>query len=106
MTIPAPPAGSPGLFRCAKPGLISDLFRQAGLKNIKESEVAGKLRAGSLEVYWSFMTEVVAPVVAALSKADEATKTSIRDEVFESIKKRYADDIAIDSSALIIYGEK
>jgi NAD dependent epimerase/dehydratase family enzyme len=53
------------------------------------------------------MSEVVAPVVAALSKADEATKAKVRNEVFELINQRYAaGKVAIDASAIVIYGEK
>jgi ubiquinone/menaquinone biosynthesis C-methylase UbiE len=107
MQLVPPPPGAPGLFRCAKSGFVADLFTQAGLRNISESEVSGKLRSGKTENYWNFMTEVVAPVVAALSTADEAMKTRIKNEVFESVNQKYPDgDIAIDSSALIIYAEK
>ena len=107
MHLEPPQPEIPGLFRCAKSGLIAGLFRQAGLKNIKEKEVSGKLNAGSTEAYWNFMTEVAAPVVAALSNADDSLKRKIRDEVFESINHKYPNGKAgIDSNALIIYGEK
>jgi ubiquinone/menaquinone biosynthesis C-methylase UbiE len=104
--VPQPP-DAPGLFRCAESGFIAELFKQAGLKNISETEVSGKLNVGSTEDYWNFMTEVVAPVVAALSKADNAMKAKIKSEVFESINARYlTGNLAIDSNALVIYGEK
>jgi ubiquinone/menaquinone biosynthesis C-methylase UbiE len=102
-----PPPGAPGLFRCAKSGFIADLFKQAGLKNISETEVSGKLKIGTAESYWNFVTEVVAPVVVALNNADTAMKKKIRSEVFESINQKFPDTkVAIDSSALVIYGEK
>ncbi len=101
-----PPPGAPGLFRCSKSGLIADLFKQTGLKNVSEREVSGKLNTGSTNAYWDFMTEVVAPVVAALSNADAATKEKVRREVFESVSQRYPAEVAIDSNALVIYGEK
>ena len=105
--LPQPMPGAPGLFRCAASGMIADLFKQAGLKNISETETSGKLKTGSAEVYWSFMSEVVAPVVAALSKADDATKAKVRSDVFELINQKYrTGKVAIDSSALVIYGEK
>jgi ubiquinone/menaquinone biosynthesis C-methylase UbiE len=107
MQLVPPPPGAPGLFRCAKSGFIADLFNQAGLRNISEREVSGKLNSGNTEDYWNFMTEVVAPVVAALSTADEAMKARIKNEVFESVNQKYPDgNVAIDSSALVIYGEK
>ena len=47
----APPEGAPGMFRCAKPGLISGMFDQAGLKNISETEVSGKMNCDNAEQY-------------------------------------------------------
>ena len=107
MQLVSPPPGAPGLFRCAKSGFVADLFEQAGLKNISETEVRGKLNVGNRKVYWNFMTEVVAPVVAALSKADCEMKVKIRSEVFNSISQKYSNGkLAIDSNAFVIYGEK
>jgi ubiquinone/menaquinone biosynthesis C-methylase UbiE len=107
MQLMPPPPGAPGLFRCAKSGFISDLFSKVGLKKVSETEVTGKLRIGTTENYWNFMTEVVAPVVAALSNASDVMKAGIRSEVFELIDEKYPyGEVAIDSSALITYGEK
>jgi hypothetical protein len=53
------------------------------------------------------MLDIGAPIVAALSKADDATKEKIKREVFEIVNQKYPDgNVIIDSSALIIYGEK
>lgn len=107
MDLVPPPDGAPGMFRCAKPGLMSNLFKEVGLKNILESEVIGKLKCGTDEIYWSMMTDVAAPFVAALSKADDAMKEKIKKEVFELINGKFPDgNVAIPSSALVIYGEK
>jgi ubiquinone/menaquinone biosynthesis C-methylase UbiE len=107
MELPPPPAGAPGMFRCAKEGLIADLFSQAGLKNVSVTEVRGKLDVHTVDNYWSMMNDVAAPVVAALKQADDAMKAKIKREVYELINQKYPDgQVAIDSSALIIYGEK
>ena len=107
MQLPPPPPGAPGMFRCANPGMIEDLFKQAGLKNTSETEVPGKLDCGTPEVYWEMMTEIAAPFVSALSNADEPTKEKIRAEVFDLVHNSFPDgNVAIDSSALVIYGEK
>ena len=107
MELPAPPPGVPGMFRCAKDGLIADLFSQAGLKNITQKEITGKLNCQTTDTYWNMMTEIGAPIVAALSKADEATKEKIKREVYQSVDQKYPEgDVMIDSSALVIYGEK
>lgn len=107
MQLPTPPPEAPGMFRCAKSGLMQDVFKQAGLKNISEKEVAERLNIGTADVYWNMMTEVAAPFVAALSKADDAMKAKIKKEVFEQLAEKYPDGkVNIDASALVIYGEK
>ncbi len=107
MQLNAPSPGAPGMFRCSKSGLLMDILQQAGFKNTSEKEVVGKLQCGTAEVYWSMMTEVAAPFVAALSKADEAMQQKIKDEVLDMVNKKYPDgNITMDSSALVIFGEK
>ena len=107
MELPAAPPGSPGMFRCAKPGLMVDVFRKAGLKNISVKEVSGKLNCKTADVYWNVMTDLAAPVVAALSQAGLALKEKIRTEVYQAVQSRFEDgNVLIDSSALIVYGEK
>ena len=95
------------MFRCAKDGFISDLFKQAGLKNVSQKEISGKLNCKTTDVYWNMMTDIGAPIVAALSKADEAMKEKIKKEVYQAVNQKYPDgNILIDSSAIVIYGEK
>lgn len=107
MEVPTPPPGAPGMFRCAEKGLIAGLFRNAALKNITETTVAGKFKSNSAEEYWNMMTEVAAPFVAALSKADDATKAKIKNEVIDLVNQKFPDgNVAIESSCIVIYGEK
>lgn len=107
MEIPQPPPGAPGMFRCAKEGLMSDLFLEAGLKNVSVHEVSGKLNCKTTDIYWNMMNDVAAPVVAALSKADNTLKEKIKNEVYSLVNQKYPTaNIAIDCSALVIYGEK
>ncbi len=107
MGLPQPPAGAPGMFRCSQPGLIKELFVNAGFKNVNEQYVASKINTGTLDTFWNMMTEIAAPIVAALSKADDALRKKIKDEVFEGISKRYTDgNIAIDAGAIVISAEK
>ncbi|WP_254413305.1 class I SAM-dependent methyltransferase [Dyadobacter diqingensis] len=107
MDLPPPPPSAPSMFRCAKPGLIGDLFAEVGLKNITEKEITGKMNARTADVYWNMMTEVAAPFVAALSKADDAMKRKIKTEVYDLLAQKYPDgNVVIDSNALVIYAEK
>jgi hypothetical protein len=53
------------------------------------------------------MTEVGTPIVAALSNADDGMKEKIKGEVYKTLNQKYSDgNIIMDSSALVIYGEK
>lgn len=95
------------MFRCAKDGMINETFEHTGFRNINVKEVAGKLRSQTTDVYWNMMTEVGAPIVATLSKADEATKAKIKDEVNQTVQLKYPDSVVlIDSSSWVVYGEK
>jgi ubiquinone/menaquinone biosynthesis C-methylase UbiE len=105
--IPTPPAGAPGMFRCAKEGLIAGLFKQAGLKNISQTEIDGKLKCHTTDTYWSFVSEVVGPLVTALSQADTDTRAKIKTELYEVVSQKYPDgNVLIDANAMIISGQK
>ena len=106
MELPPPPPGGPGMFRCAKPGLMEEIFKQAGFKDIRVKEVPSKQNAGTVNNYWNMMTEVGAPIVAALSKADDAMRKKIKDQVFELMSEKYPDYVAVDASALVISAVK
>lgn len=106
MEIPPPPPGSPGMFRCAQPGLMKAILEKAGFKSISEKTVHSKMETGSAETYWNFMTEIAAPIVAALSKADKPTVEKIKNEVLAKVKAKYPDHVAIDASAIVLKGEK
>ncbi|MBK8282706.1 MAG: methyltransferase domain-containing protein [Saprospiraceae bacterium] len=107
MDLPAPLPGAPGMFRCAKEGLISDLFLEAGLKNIKQKEITAKMHFKTADIYWDMMTEVITLVVLALSNAEDDIKENIRKEVYHLLDQKYPDgNILMDSSALLIEGVK
>lgn len=107
MQLPTPLTGSPGIFRCGKSGLMTNIFTQTGFENISESEIKCKLSCGTAEIYWQIMTEIAAPIVAGLSNADETMKAKIKKEVCELIDEKYPDgNVIIDGTALLIYGEK
>ena len=105
--VPAPEPDAPGMFRCAEDGLMADLFLHAGLKNIVVKEVTGKMNCETPAVYWDVMTEVAAPVVALLSATDRITKGKMENKVNRILIRKYpGGKIRIESSALVIAGEK
>jgi ubiquinone/menaquinone biosynthesis C-methylase UbiE len=89
--MPTPSPGSPGLFRCAAPGFMEAAFRKGGLKDIAVKHVVGELKFESAEEYWGFMTEIAAPVVAGLAKADEPTRKRIEATVLDLARKTSPD---------------
>ena len=106
MKLDPPPPGSPGMFRCAAPGLMKSIFEKAGFRNISERPSTSKVQVGTADTYWNMMTEVAAPFVAALSKADEETRNKIRDAVFTRVKERYPGEVSFDATAVVIVAEK
>src|SRR5262249_4745094 len=104
--LPAQPAGAPGLFRCAAPGYMSKVFAEAGLKNVSEREVAVPITFQSPEQYWSFITEVAAPVVTGLAKADETPRAKIKSVVIGLASKMEGGKTRLGGLATVICGEK
>lgn len=104
---PPPPADAPGMFRCAAAGLMQQIFKDAGLKNISETVIDSSLKMDDNEMFWKMHTEVGAPIVAALNKADEAMKTKIKADTFSQLDEKFkGQPVTPEASALIIYGEK
>jgi ubiquinone/menaquinone biosynthesis C-methylase UbiE len=102
-----PPPGAPGMFRCAKPGLIADIFAASGFKNIGEQNIQGKADYKDADTYWRHMLDAAAPVIALMEKSDEATKTAIKNDVYALINANSTDGRALlDFGATIVYGEK
>jgi ubiquinone/menaquinone biosynthesis C-methylase UbiE len=102
-----PPPGGTGIFRCSKPGLMQSIFETAGFTNIVSEEVPSQLNAGTADGYWNMMTEIAAPVVAALLKADTATYNAIKEQVYTLMSQKYPDGkVILKASAIVLSGCK
>jgi hypothetical protein len=107
MELAPPPPGAPGMFRCGNPGLMKGILEKAGFNNIEEQEINKKIIYENADHMWTMMNEVAAPVVAALSKADEAVKEKIKNEVKESSQKYMTDKgLEMDFGSLILSAKK
>ena len=105
--IPKPSADAPGMFRCAEPGLVKQLFENAGFKNVKEKTVSGKLDFGDAENYWLNRTEMSEGTISALNKADEATRKKIKDELLADCNSKLTNGkLIMHYASLIISAEK
>jgi hypothetical protein len=107
MQIPPPPPGIPGMFRCAAPGFIKSLMEKSGFKNVNEKLISGKVAYQNFDHMWQMMNEVAAPVVGALSKADDNMKEKIKNEV-EQLSEKYktGKGLELDYSSWVISGDK
>ncbi|MDB5199844.1 MAG: methyltransferase protein [Chitinophagaceae bacterium] len=107
MQLPPPPPGAPGMFRCAAPGFIKSIMEKSGFKNVNEKLISGKVAYDDFDHMWNMMNEVAAPVVGALSKADDDMKQKIKSEV-EQLSVQYKTDkgIELDYGSWVISGSK
>ena len=105
---PPPPApGAPGMFRCSAPGMLAELLRQAGFKNVVEQEVQAPINYGTADTYWQMMTEVAAPVVADMRKADAATRATIKAQTLAGISQQCSvSHTTLNSGAFVLCGRK
>lgn len=105
--LPIPPAGNPGLFRCAPTGFMTRLFKDAGLAEVTEYQVSTDLVQETPEDYWEFMTEIATTVATGLVKTDEDSRALIRSDVF-ALLGRYQHDgaIRLRSTATVVAGTK
>jgi ubiquinone/menaquinone biosynthesis C-methylase UbiE len=105
--MPAPPPDSPGLFRCAPAGYMRAVFAEAGFRDIAEEEVACDMVIDTPERYWEIMTDIAAPVVAGLAKADAAARERIRSEVLDLARQFLRDGgVRMPSTATVIVGTR
>jgi len=78
LKLPKPPPGTPGLFRCAQPGLTSQLIIDAGLYKVTESNIMGEAAFDSAMQYWDVFSDVAGPIMQALKNKPQ--------EVIEDVK--------------------
>jgi ubiquinone/menaquinone biosynthesis C-methylase UbiE len=109
VALPTPPPGAPGLFRCAAPGYMAGVFREAGLRDVTETEVAIPSAFDHADQYFTFMNEIAAPVVAGMALADEPTRAKIKETVFGLVNgngKLTNGKLRLDATAVVITGTK
>jgi len=62
------------------------VFRAAGMHDVAETDVHGFFEPASAEEYWTYATEVLAPVVAGLAAAGDAARDRIQTTVLAKIR--------------------
>ena len=86
-------------------GFNAGIFNAAKLKEVQQREVLCTLGVADAEEYWSMMTEVAAPFLAALSSADADTVARVKADVIADMSARYPKG-KIDASAFVVTGKK
>ena len=105
--IPQTSSDAPGMFRCAKPGLVKQLFENAGFKNVKEETVSGTIDFGTAENHWLNRTEMSESTISLLNKADDATRKKIKNELLANCKGKLTNGkLIMQYASLIISAEK
>jgi len=91
----APPPGAPGMFRCAEPGHLAAVLARAGFEVTRDEPIAGTMRCRTVDEYWTFMNDVVPPVVAVLKDASEETVAAVRRQVAHRLGGEGPADLAV-----------
>jgi hypothetical protein len=106
--IPKPPPDAPGMFRCADAEMMKEMLRKAGFKNVTARDYVQTAQADSIDMYWTYMNEMAAPVVAAMRDADQPTRQKIKTGVYEAIRRQYAttEPLRLEYHAVVLTGEK
>jgi SAM-dependent methyltransferase len=104
----APPdPDGPGMYRCAAPGRVGDVYEAAGLRDVTEWEVDVDLVTRSSTEYWEMISEHVSLAVAALQTVDRAARDRIANRVVTEVTRYEADGkVSIPGVARCIVGTK
>ena len=86
LDLPTPNPDAPGVFRCNRPGLLTELLEQADVGEISQVEVTGEAIFDSPDHYWEFVMDVVAPVATPLGNATETVREQAKQAVMEATK--------------------
>jgi len=105
--MPKPSTDAPGMFRCAEPGFIKKLFKNAGFKNVKEETISGKIDFETSQNYWLNRTEMSETTISLLNKVDEVTINKIKNDLLEDCNSKLIDGrLIMNYAAIIISAEK
>jgi hypothetical protein len=78
---PRDPYQPGGLLSLGKPGLIDELFRQAGFSQVATTRVAAPFRLSSVKDYLDFVRASASPIVQMLQALDESARLNAWAEI-------------------------
>ena len=83
---PPDPYQSGGLLSLGKPGLIDDLFQQAGFRQIATTKIAAPFRLPAVTDYLDFIKTSAAPIVQILQRLERPKREAAWAEIEEKLK--------------------
>lgn len=105
--LPKQSIDAPGMFRCAKPGLVEKLFENAGFKNVKEQTISGKIDFETSENYWLNRTEMSETTISLLNTVNEVTINKIKNDLLEDCNSKLVNGrLIMNYGAIIVSAEK
>jgi ubiquinone/menaquinone biosynthesis C-methylase UbiE len=107
IAVPQTPAAAPGIFRYTDPAELKRDMEAAGLKHVEITPVSGDFAFETAQLYWQYMSEIAAPIAAALAGADEATRRKIGESVIELCGKHMKNGkLVLQWKSFVASGEK
>ena len=85
--LPPPDPYQPGgLLSLGKPGLIDELFQQAGFRQIATTKVAAPFRLAAVKDYLDFIKTSAAPIIQILQRLEPAKSEAAWAEIEEKLQ--------------------
>jgi ubiquinone/menaquinone biosynthesis C-methylase UbiE len=108
LKVPKLPPDAPGIFRFAKPGLLSGYFGDAGLAHVTEDTISGEVFFHNFEEYWELSTDVAGPIMEMLNSQSAEVIEEIKQEIFKKATNLIKEDGTMHTNwkAIIITGVK
>lgn len=82
---PPDPYRPGGLLSLGKPGLIDELFRNAGFSRVATTRIAAPFRLPSVKDYLDFIRTSASPIVALLSRLDDGARAAAWAEIEDKL---------------------
>lgn len=84
---PRDPYQPGGLLSLGKPGLVDELFQQAGFRQIATTKMAAPFRLPGVKNYLDFIKSSAAPIVGILDKLEPAKRQAAWVEIEDKLKR-------------------
>jgi SAM-dependent methyltransferase len=82
---PRDPSQPGGLLSLSRPGLIDDLFRQAGFGQVATTRIAAPFRLPSVDSYLEFVRSSASPILQILGRLGDAARNAAWAEIRDKL---------------------